>query len=121
MPDDPRLPAEIRGTTISGLYVIKDATRPNVDDYRTYVKNYGDYKETYTRRRLQRELADGKRRHIGGGMTYGDAHINDCFVVDDPTQLRFCDRDSRSELRPGARRSAGQAARRLSASSAAGS
>ena len=48
VPDDPRLPAEIRNTTVTGLYVIKDASRPNVDDFRTYLKNYGDYKETYT-------------------------------------------------------------------------
>ena len=91
-PDDPRLPAEIRGQTITGLYVIKDAKRPNVDDYRTYAKNYGDHKETYNGADFNVNWRMGSGGTVGGGMTWGDAHINDCYVVDDPTQLRFCDR-----------------------------
>ncbi len=93
VPDDPRLPAEIRNTTVTGLYVIKDASRPNVDDYRTYLKNYGDYKETYTGVDFNVNWRMGNGGTLGGGMTYGNSHINDCFVVDDPMQLRFCDRN----------------------------
>ena len=93
VPDDPRLPADIRGQTITGLYVIKDASRPNVDDYRTFAKNYGDYKETYNGVDFNMNWRMGNGGTLGGGMTYGDSHINDCYVVDDPTQLRFCDRN----------------------------
>ncbi len=93
VPDDPRLPANIRGQTISGLYVIKDASRPLVDDYRTHAKNYGDYQETYNGADFNVNWRMGNGGTVGGGMTWGDAHINDCFVVDDPTQLRFCDRN----------------------------
>ena len=93
VPDDPRLPAELRNTTVTGLYVIKDASRPNVDDYRTYLKNYGDYKETYTGFDVNMNWRMGNGGTVAGGMTYGNSHINDCFVVDDPTQLRFCDRN----------------------------
>ena len=92
VPDDPRLPAAIRGQTISGLYVIKDAKRPLVDDFRTFAKNYGDHKETYNGADFNVNWRMGRGGTVGGGMTWGDAHINDCYVVDDPTQLRFCDR-----------------------------
>ena len=91
-PDDPRLPADVRGKTIRGLYVIKDAKRPLVDDFRTFAKNYGDQKETYSGGDLNLNWRMGNGGRVGGGMTWGDAHINDCYVVDDPTQLRFCDR-----------------------------
>ena len=93
VPDDPRLPAEIRGQTISGLYVIKDASRPNVDDYRTHASSdYGEHKETYNGGDFNVNWRMGNGGTVGGGMTFGDASINDCYVVDDPTQLRFCDR-----------------------------
>jgi hypothetical protein len=93
VPDDPRLPAELRGQTITGLYVIKDASRPSVDDYRTHASDYGDHKETYTGADLNVNWRFRAGGTVGGGMTWGDAHINDCYVVDDPTQLRFCDRN----------------------------
>jgi carboxypeptidase family protein len=92
VPDDPRLPAAIRGQTITGLYVIQDAKRPLVDDLRTFAKNYGDYKETYNGADFNVNWRMGRGGSVGGGMTWGDAHINDCYVVDDPTQMRFCDR-----------------------------
>jgi hypothetical protein len=92
VPDDPRLPAEIRNTTITGLYVIKDASRPLVDDFRSYGSNYGDHKETYTGADFNVNWRMGNGGTLGGGMTYGNSRINDCYVVDDPTQLRFCDR-----------------------------
>jgi hypothetical protein len=93
VPNDPRLPAEIRGQTINGLYVIKDAKRPLVDDYRTHAKNAGNYKETYNGADLNLNWRMGSGGTLGGGLTWGDAHINDCYVVDDPTQMRFCDRN----------------------------
>lgn len=91
-PDDPRLPAEIRGQTITGLYVIKDAKRPLVDDFRTTAQNVGDHKEKYDGADFNINWRMGNGGTVGGGLTWGDAHINDCYVVDDPTQLRFCDR-----------------------------
>jgi hypothetical protein len=93
VPDDPRLPASIRGQTITGLYVIKDASRPLVDDYRALAKDYGDHKETFTGGDFNVNWRMGNGGTVGGGLTFGDAHINDCYVVDDPTQLRFCDRN----------------------------
>jgi hypothetical protein len=93
VPDDPRLPANVRGQTISGLYVIKDAARPLVDDFRTFAKNFGEHKESYNGGDLNVNWRIGNGGMVGGGMTWGDAHINDCYVVDDPTQLRFCERN----------------------------
>ena len=92
VPDDARLPAAIRGQTITGLYVIKDAKRPLVDDYRTLAENYGDHNESYSGGDFNVNWRMGKGGTVGGGLTWGDAHIDDCYVVDDPTQLRFCDR-----------------------------
>jgi hypothetical protein len=90
-PVDPRLgPAS--GQTITGMYVIQDAKRPLVDDYRTHNKNYGNHDETYDGADLHVNWRMGNGAHFGGGMTVGDAQINDCYVVDDPTQLRFCER-----------------------------
>ena len=93
VPDDPRLPADIRGKTISGLYVIQDAKRPLVDDFRTFAGNFGDHRETFNGGDVNvnwRMVGGGT---LGGGLTWGNAHTNDCYVVDDPTQLRFCDRN----------------------------
>ncbi len=92
VPNDPRLPAETRGTTISGLYVIQDAKRPLVDDYRAHAGDYGNHKETYDGADFNVNWRMGNGGTVGGGLTWGDARINDCYVVDDPTQLRFCDR-----------------------------
>jgi hypothetical protein len=93
IPDDPRLRAlGILPQTITGLYVIKDSSRPNVDDYRTHASNYGDHKETYNGGDFNVNWRMSGGGTIGGGLTFGDARVNDCYVVDDPTQLRFCDR-----------------------------
>ena len=92
VPNDPRLPAAIQGQTITGLYVIKDAKRPLVDDYRTFADKYGKHKVTYDGADFNVNWRMGKGGTVGGGLTWGDAHINDCYVVDDPTQLRFCSR-----------------------------
>jgi hypothetical protein len=91
-PNDPRLPDNVRGKTVTGLYVIKDAKRPLVDDFRTWATEYGDHKETYNGGDFNLNWRMGNGGTVGGGLTWGDAHINDCYVVDDPTQLRFCDR-----------------------------
>lgn len=93
VPDDPRLPANIRGQTITGLYVIQDAKRPLVDDFRSFGKNYGDHSESYNGADFNVNWRMGNGGTLGGGLTWGEAHINDCYVVDDPTQLRFCDRN----------------------------
>jgi hypothetical protein len=92
VPNDPRLPAAIQGQTITGLYVIKDSKRPLVDDFRTFADKYGNYKETYDGGDFNVNWRMGNGGTVGGGFTWGDAHVNDCYVVDDPTQLRFCDR-----------------------------
>ncbi|OFW24733.1 MAG: hypothetical protein A3H97_20140 [Acidobacteria bacterium RIFCSPLOWO2_02_FULL_65_29] len=94
-PDDPRLPASVRGQTITGLYVIKDAKRPLVDDFRTFAP---DQKETYNGADFNVNWRMGNGGTVGGGMTWGDAHINDCYVVDNPTQMRFCDRNVDANL-----------------------
>jgi hypothetical protein len=93
VPDDPRLPADIRGKTVTGLYVIQDAKRPLVDNYRSFAKNYGDQSEIYNGADVNVNWRIRNGGTLGGGMTWGEAHINDCFVVDDPSQSRFCDRN----------------------------
>ncbi len=93
VPDDPRLPADLRGKTVTGLYVIKDAKRPLVDDYRSFASNYGDHKETFSGGDVNINWRITGGGTVGGGLTFGNAHINDCYVVDDPTQLRFCERN----------------------------
>jgi hypothetical protein len=91
-PDDPRLPAEIRGQTITGNYVIRDAARPLVSNYRSFDTKFGDRTDTYNGADFNVNWRMGGGGTIGGGMTWGDSRTNDCYVVDNPTQLRFCDR-----------------------------
>lgn len=93
VPDDSRLPADIRGKTITGLYVIQDAKRPLVDDFRTFARNFGDHQETFNGGDVNVNWRMAGGGMIGGGLTWGNQHVDDCYVVDDPTQLRFCDRN----------------------------
>jgi hypothetical protein len=92
-PDDPRLPADVRGKTITGLYVITDGARPLVDNYRSFDTKFGDRKDTYNGADFNVNWRMGNGGTLGGGLTWGNAHTNDCYVVDNPTQLRFCDRN----------------------------
>lgn len=45
-PNDPRLPEEARGRTISGLYNVNDDKIGQVDDNVTLASDFGDYKQT---------------------------------------------------------------------------
>ncbi|MBI3262842.1 MAG: TonB-dependent receptor [Acidobacteria bacterium] len=94
VPDDPRLPASVRGQTITGLHVIKDAKRPLVDNFRSFDTTIGgDTTLTYNGADFNVNWRMPNGGTIAGGMTWGDAHLNECFVIDDPTRLRFCDRN----------------------------
>lgn len=93
VPNDPRLPEGIRGQTVTGLYVIQDAKRPLSDNFRSFdTTNGGDRKDTYNGADFNVNWRMGNGGMVGGGMTWGNAHVNDCYVVDNPGQLRFCDR-----------------------------
>ncbi|MBI4477374.1 MAG: TonB-dependent receptor [Acidobacteria bacterium] len=92
VPDDPRLPANVRGQTITGLYVIKDAARPLVNNFRSFASKFGGRKDTYNGADFNVNWRMGNGGTLAGGLTWGDTHTNDCYVVDNPTQLRFCDR-----------------------------
>jgi hypothetical protein len=94
VPDDPRLPAELRGTTVTGNYVITDAARPLSSLYRSFDTRFGDRTDTYNGADFNVSWRVGNGAHLGGGLTWGESHINDCYVVDNPTQLRFCQRDT---------------------------
>jgi hypothetical protein len=94
VPNDPRLPENIRGTTISGNYVIKDAARPLSSLYRSFDTAFGDRKDVYNGADFNVNWRVGNGANLGGGLTWGESKINDCYVVDNPTQLRFCERNT---------------------------
>ncbi len=109
VPDDPRLPAEIRGQTVSGLYVIKDAKRPLVDDFRTFAKNFGDYKETYN----GADVNVNWRMNGGGTRRWrtdlGRRAHQRLLRRRRPDAAAILRQDRGSQWRPRARRAAGQA------------
>jgi hypothetical protein len=94
VPNDPRLPAELHGTTVTGNYVITDAARPLSSNYRSFDTKFGDRKDVYNGADFNVNWRVGNGAHLGGGLTWGESQINDCYVVDNPTQLRFCERDT---------------------------
>jgi hypothetical protein len=92
-PDDPRLPANVRGQTMTGMFVIKDAARPLVNNFRSFDTKFGDRKDIYNGADFNVNWRASNGATLGGGMTWGDLHVDDCYVVDNPTQLRFCERN----------------------------
>jgi hypothetical protein len=93
VPNDPRLPAGLAGQTVTGNYVITDAARPLVSNFRSFDTKFGDRTDTYNGADFNVNWRMGSGGTLGGGLTWGNAHTNDCYVVDNPTQLRFCDRN----------------------------
>lgn len=90
-PSNSRLP-EGGGQTITGLYAITDAARPLSNNYRTFAESFGDHSVTYRGADFSVNWRARNGGLLGGGVDYGQQYINQCYVIDSPGQLRFCDR-----------------------------
>jgi hypothetical protein len=90
VPSESRLP-DGGGQRISGLYVIKDASRPLSDSYTTFADKLGDYREWYNGADFTVNWRGPNGSRLAGGVDWGQAYIDSCFVVDSP-QLLDCRR-----------------------------
>lgn len=90
VPADSRLP-DGGGQTLTGLYVIQDAARSLSDSYTTFADELGDYQEWYKGADFTVNWRGRNGRRLAGGLDWGQAYIDSCFVVDSP-QLLDCRR-----------------------------
>ncbi|MQA28540.1 MAG: hypothetical protein GEU82_01705 [Luteitalea sp.] len=102
VPDDPRLPANIRGQQITGLYDINPNKFGQVDQLVTLADQYGDQKNVYNGVDVLFQARRGRFSASGGwnvgnsvqlGTTAGGAVSSgseSCYVVDSPQELFHC-------------------------------
>ena len=89
-PPDPRLPGG-GGTQECGMY---DINPPFFGVGRTVVRSnesYGKQEQVYDGVNLTQSTRFSNGATVQGGVSFGRTRTNNCFVVDSPEQLRFCD------------------------------
>jgi hypothetical protein len=89
-PVDSRLPGG-GGQEICGLYDLNPAKFGLVDNFVTHSKAYGKQREVYDGFDVTLNARFGHGGLLTGGLSSGRTAINQCFAVDSPGQLRFCD------------------------------
>jgi len=89
-PVDPRLPGG-GGNQICGLYDITPTKFGQVDNVVTYAKDFGKETEVYDGLDLTMNARLPNGGLVAGGLNVGRVKTNNCFVVDSPEQLRFCE------------------------------
>jgi hypothetical protein len=102
VPSDSRLPANISGQQLCGLYDINPDKFGQVDNLVTFSKNYGTQRDVYNgvdllfQARIKGHTAGGGW-NIGNSVQLGTAaggnvssNTDACFVVDSPQQLLHC-------------------------------
>jgi outer membrane receptor protein involved in Fe transport len=103
-PSDPRLPSDISGQQICGLYDLNPNRVGQVNIVRTLAKNFGKQTEVYNGADVNFAARLARGAMLSGGWNIGNAiqtgivaggstssRTNNCFVVDSPEQLYQCD------------------------------
>ncbi|OLC49241.1 MAG: hypothetical protein AUH43_07910 [Acidobacteria bacterium 13_1_40CM_65_14] len=101
-PTDSRLPSNVSGTQICGLYDQTPASFarvPNVDSLVTFASNYGKQSEVFTGVDMSVNARIRRGLFVNGGVASGDIHANECAArVDNASQRvggttldNFCD------------------------------
>ena len=91
-PVDPRLPADVSGSQICGLYDVQAGEVRSLDELHDVCRSLRQ-----ADRDLQRRRCVGQRARLGagvqaaGGVSFGRTSTNRCFVVDSPQEQRYCD------------------------------
>ena len=73
-PVDPLLPGG-GGQTITGLYVIEDASRPLSDPFTTFATNFGDHSETYRGVEVSTNWRASNGGMVQGGVDWGERRL----------------------------------------------
>lgn len=102
VPNDPRLPSNVRGQQLCGLYDINPGKFGQVDNLVTFASNYGKQRDVYNgvdltfQARVKGHTASGGW-NIGNSVQLGTAaggsvssSTDRCFVVDSPQDLFRC-------------------------------
>jgi len=89
LPADPRLPNS--GDQICGLYDIQPAFFGLTDSLVTRASNFGNPTEIYNGIDVNMNARFGKGGVLAGGMSAGQTVTNNCFVVNSPQELRYCE------------------------------
>jgi hypothetical protein len=89
-PVDPRLPSNVSGSQICGLYDQTPASFariPNVDGLVTFADNYGKQSEVFNGVDMSVNARLRRGIFLNGGVATGDVHANECAVrIDNPSQ-----------------------------------
>jgi len=89
-PVDPRLPGG-GGNQQCGFYDLNPNRFGQVQNFVNLAKNYGEQTETFDGIDLTGSARFRNGAQISGGASIGRTATNNCFVVDSPQQLKFCD------------------------------
>jgi hypothetical protein len=91
-PTDPRL-GDVSGTRICGLYDLNPAKfgAAFVDNLVTFADNYGKQIEVFNGVDFSVNARIRSDLFVTGGFSTGDIHTNNCDVIPDTPERRFCD------------------------------
>jgi hypothetical protein len=89
LPNDSRLPNP--GETLCGFYDIKPAFFGLTDNFVTAASNYGKASEVYNGFDVNMNARLQKGVLLSGGVAAGRTDTNNCFIVNSPQDLRYCD------------------------------
>lgn len=89
LPSDSRLPTS--GQRFCGLYDLIPSRFGQVDNQVVHAKRFGEQTDVYdgVDANIVARFASGA--FIGGGSSTGRTATNNCFVVDSPQQMQYCD------------------------------
>jgi hypothetical protein len=90
-PVDSRLPLDVSGSRICGLYDISPAKFPQSQSVVSRVEKFGKQTQIYNGVDLTTTARLPNGVQFTGGLNTGATSTNRCFVVDSPQELRFCD------------------------------
>jgi hypothetical protein len=89
-PLDARLPGG-GGQQMCGLYDVRPARYGMTDNLVTFAEQFGEQSQVYDGMDLSVSIRPRRSLFVEGGLNVGRVHTNNCFVVDSPEALRFCD------------------------------
>ena len=90
-PVDARLPAEVTGRDICGLYDIDPAQFGKVQNFVTFASKFGRQFEHFNGIDVNGTARLPRGAQLSGGVSYGRTETSACFIVNSPGDLRFCD------------------------------
>jgi hypothetical protein len=90
-PADGRLPADVSGSQICGLYDLKPAKFGASTNFTTFADHFGTQAEIFNGVDISGNTRLGGGVQAAGGVSYGRTSTDRCFVVDSPQDMRNCD------------------------------